>query len=273
MQTQCPFHAMDVGSYKTVRTCPTNVTLFVPCNTAVGYRRQVLISTLNYTCAHSKMTAASQVFTVPELLELVLQHIDYFQLYRLQRTNTLFRNVIRDSRRLRQKMFLDTQEDSTELLINPLLPSDNPLPQVPQQLLDWWSNHLRLSMPVVCLYYAPSPNGFQHTRNTPAGFWITYTYRVLAKLKRLRRRNASWRRMTIMTCPSKVAVWLGPDVNDYWSIEGGRQWSMGELMDHIWSQGDLMMKRIEKRTQEIEAEKDRAATRRNQYEHSDCIIM
>ncbi|GAB1729299.1 hypothetical protein NU195Hw_Modified_144t1 [Hortaea werneckii] len=170
-------------------------------------------------------------------------------------------------------MFLETQEDSTELLINPLLPSDNPLPQLPQQLLDWWSNHLRLSMPVVCLYYAPSSNGFQHTRSAPTGFWITYTYRVLAKLKRLRRRNASWRRMIIMTCPSKVAVWLGPDVNDYWSIEGGRQWNLGELMDHIWTQGDLMMKRIEKRTQEIEVEKDRAATRRNQYEHSDCIIM
>ncbi|RMX75155.1 hypothetical protein D0869_11893 [Hortaea werneckii] len=70
-----------------------------------------------------------------------------------------------------------------------------------------------------------------------------------------------------------MTLWLGPDVNDYWSIEGGRHWSLGELMDHIWSQGDLMMKRIEKRTQEIEVEKDRAATRRNQYEHSDCIIM
>ena len=219
------------------------------------------------------MSATSQVFAVPELLELILQHIDFYQLYRLQRTNILFRNVIRDSKRLRQKMFLETQEDSTELLINPLLPSDNPLPHLPQQLLDWWSNHLRLSMPVVCLYYAPSSNGFHHTRNAPAGFWITYTYRVLAKLKTLRRRNASWRRMKIMTCPSKVAVWLGPDVNDYWSIEGGRHWSLGELMDHIWSQGDLMMKRIEKRTQEIEVEKDRAATRRNQYEHSDCIIM
>ncbi|TKA32024.1 hypothetical protein B0A50_01270 [Salinomyces thailandicus] len=217
------------------------------------------------------MAAATQVFAVPELLELILLPLDFPTLYRLKRVNRTFLNTLAGSRLLRRKMFLEAADGGRDVQINPLLPSKGRLPHLPQQSLDWWSQKLRLVMPAVCLYYKPSGTSGDGAARRTEGFWVMYTYRALQRLMRLRGR--SWRKMNVMDCAGTVAVWMGPDVKDCWNIEGGRQWKLGELMDHVWSIGESMLRRIEASVKALEAEEDRAAVRRNQIKHSDCVCM
>ena len=214
------------------------------------------------------MHASEKVFAIPEILELILIHLDTYELYSLQRTNGSFRQVISGSHVIRRKMLLMPTEDALPVTVNPLLPGERRMRVLPQQLLEYWSSRLRLVTPAVCLYFLPSGNdGIR-----PLGFWIVYTYSALREMRRVPR-NGTWRNMVVMNRPGTIAVWVGPNAYDRWSIEGGRQWTMGELMDHIWTKGEAMMVQIETRTKEIAVEKDYAATRRNQIQHSDCVCM
>lgn len=63
------------------------------------------------------MKARSKVFALPELVEKILEFVDTMDLFRLQRVNTSFKDIITRSKALRKCMFLepwDTIEDEEQ---------------------------------------------------------------------------------------------------------------------------------------------------------------
>lgn len=62
----------------------------------------------------------TEVFNIPELLELILQHLNYKQLFAVERVDSGFRSMLQTSKKLRRKMYLDPTAQPMPTL-NPLL--------------------------------------------------------------------------------------------------------------------------------------------------------
>ena len=90
------------------------------------------------------MTAASTVFAIPELLELILVHVSEHDLLLAQRVNTFFRDITTTSSHLQRKLFFkaDTvveDERVPELTWNPFFKNfksgkgpSYPIPRLPR---------------------------------------------------------------------------------------------------------------------------------------------
>ena len=189
---------------------------------------------------------------LPELLRMILVHLDMLDLFVLRRVNSMWQDIICNTDVIRCKMFLEPDPDLTRAAQRILDVYEDETGDLWEEDKSYtWLNDLLLNPVLSTVDGCDSPNFLGRLSTMwdfePIAAWSTL-YALLSDTKevldpdedekRLLRRDwlwdhdASWRKMRVlaMECPRRIYVDCGyPDQFDLSSING----TMGELVDRL----------------------------------------